>query len=339
MGFEGPGQPATISEHWVEHPEHALPEGLLEFAEGESISIELSGLRVRLSAQKYPDGTLIHFHARLGDTLKEVFVKASHALDERLLPPPPLLPLDLCRLRRHNGHWDDPITDFELPLWAALAEGLSRHTSIEYRLEVRINTKWGVASKKDMTPRELLVEFGFKPEEFSLYRPDSTQVLPPDTPIELHRGEHFEAQKDGKYGGGAATPVVIRGNQTIEDDVSRLKAEDADLVLHTVGTQKFVEARGVRIPSPPWSHASANILIAIPATYPMGALDALYLEQGVTQGGSVPRQQSTVQILGRNWSLISWHYATARPWSAMADDVGTHIEHCRGYFLARGVSQ
>jgi len=338
MGSEAPGQPATISEHWAEHPDRALPEGLLEFAEGESISIELSGLRVRLSTQKYPDGGPIHFHAQLGDTLKEVFVKASHALDERLLPPPPLSPLDVFRLRRHNGHWGDPVTDFELPLWVALAEGFTRHTSIEYLREIRINTKWGVASKRVMTPRELLVEFGFNPEEFSLYRRDSKDALPPEIPIELHRGEHFEAQKDGKYGGGTA-PSVARGNQTIEDDIYRLQTEGLDLVLHTVGSQKYVEVRGVHIPSPPWSHASANIMVAIPATYPIGALDALYLEQGVTQGGGVPRAQATVPILGRYWSLISWHYATARPWNPTADDLGTHIEHCRGYFLARGVCQ
>lgn len=326
-------------EHWAEHPDHALPEGLLEIAEGDDISPELTGLKVTLSARTYPNGPENHFHAHLGDTLGQVFEKAAHALHTPLLPPLPIPPLDLLFVRCHDGLWGEPKTDLGIPLWVALAEGLSRHVAIDYRLVVRINTKWGVASARQMTPRALLTEFGFNPDDFSLYKADGTQPLPPDTPIDIERGAHLEAQKDGRYGGALSPSFPIRGLQTIEDDVECLKGQGLDIHLHNINAQKYVEVLDLRIPSAPWSHTSATILIAVPGTYPAGGLDALYLLSGVTQQGGVPRQQATAQLLNRTWGLISWHYTAGRPWNPQRDDLGTHIEHCRGYFLARGVKQ
>jgi hypothetical protein len=43
--------------HWTEHPDHALPEGLLEIGDGGYISDELTGLKVRLDARLTPTGT------------------------------------------------------------------------------------------------------------------------------------------------------------------------------------------------------------------------------------------------------------------------------------------
>ena len=321
---------------WAGHPDGALPAGLLDVTEGGSISTELRSLAIRMSAQRYPDGEEVDFNSKLGDSLGRVFEEAARALAEPLLPPDPQRPLDLLRMRRRNGSWSDPITDLDLPLWKALANGLTRHVSVEYRLEVRINTKWAVASAPEMTPRALLAEFGFDPSQFTLYRPGSNVPLPPDTPIDLKRGEHFEAQRDGRYGGAAGPSAPVRGIQTIEDDVDGLKAQDASIKIQVVGGQKYVEAKISGLPSS-WSRGEATILIAVPSNYPHGGLDAFYLEQGVHQNGSVPRQQSTAQLLGRAWGLISWHYSANRQWDPSVDDLGSHIEHCRGFFLARGV--
>lgn len=323
--------------HWAEHPDYALPEGLLATGEGETVSDELTGLSVRMSARVYPDGPEAHFHVRLGESLRDVFEGAAHALQKPLLPPAPATPLDYLHLRRHNGSWGPPVEDFSVPLWKVLAEGFSRHVGVEYRLVVRINTKWGVALAPQITPRSLLTEFGFDPSQFSLYKPHSNVPLPPDTPMTLERGEHFEAQKDGRYG-GVISSVPARGFQSLEDDVARLRAESGDVILHRIGTQRYVECC-IRIPSPLWSATRAKILIAVPDNYPQGGLDAFYLESGITQGGTVPRQQSTVSFLSRNWSLISWHYATSKPWDPRYDDLGSHVEHCRGFFQARGVTQ
>ncbi len=323
--------------HWTEHPENALPAGLLEIEEGGNISVELTSLRVRMSVRVYPDGPEKHFHAHLGDTLLEIFEKAAHELGQPLLPPAPAKPLDFFRMGLRDGQWSEPLSDLGLPLWKALAEGFSRHVAVEYRLLVRINTKWGVPSSAAITPRLLLTEFGFDPAQFSLYKPHSSVPLPPDTPIDVVRGEHFEAQKDGRYGGSSS--VSARGFQTIEEDVENLRGEGTDILIRVVNGQKYVEVRCLSVPSPPWSGANADIMIAVPSSYPQGGLDAFYLGPGMTQCGTVPRQQSTVVFLDRTWSLISWHYANNRPWDPRTDDLGTHIEHCRDFFLARGVTQ
>ena len=52
-----------------------------------------------------------------------------------------------------------------------------------------------------MTPKAILALAGLSWEQYSLYYPDdSKEPLPPDAPVKLHRGQRFEAQRDGKYG-------------------------------------------------------------------------------------------------------------------------------------------
>jgi len=276
----------------------------------------------------------VHFHAKLSDSLREVMGLGAKALGEELLPPDARVPLDFLRNRR--GHqWSDPIGNLETPLWAALAHGDSRRFGIEYRLEVRINARWGVAPRDPITPRELLLAFEFDPAQYSLYHTDSAEPLPPDTPMKVRRGERFEAQKDGRYGSSAVAPP--RGLQTIEEDLETVKAAGFAARLMVEGGQRYVEIGNLEIPSPPWSALVCAILVAVPGTYPSGGLDAFYLAQGVHQGGAVPNQQAPVPIGDRSWGLISWHYAQDRPWNPSRDDLGSHLAHCRGYFLRRGV--
>jgi hypothetical protein len=275
-----------------------------------------------------------HFSARLADSLLDVMRHGAKELGEPLLPPHAAEPLDLLRARMRHGHeWSDPITDLDMPLWVALVHGYSRRFAIEYLLAVRINTKWGVAPAEQMTPKQLLSSFGFDPNDYSLYREHSPDVLPPDTPIHLKRGEHFEAQKDGRYG----LRPVTRGLQTIEDDVAAVAASCVAARLITENNQRFIEVSGLEIPSPPWSGKAATIAITVPATYPQGGLDGLYVEKTVNQSGSIPYQQSTIPLGGREFVLVSWHYANGREWNPSRDDLASHIAHCRGYFLKRGV--
>jgi hypothetical protein len=128
-----------------------------------------------------------------------------------------------------------------------------------------------------------------------------------------------------------------RGLQTLAQDVDAVKATGVTARAFSVTSQTYVEVRGLEVPSPPWSSTHANILIAAPATYPNGGLDAFYLEQTITQGGTVPYQQSVVTIDGRTWGLISWHYADGRAWNPSKDDLASHVAHCRGFFLKRGL--
>src|ERR1039458_7654724 len=155
---------------WSEHPDHLVPGHILEGAKCGTLSDEFTSLHVSLSVRRLPSGHATHFHARLGDSLIRVYEEAAEALQEKLLPPQPTLPLDLLLFQPRDGEWRPPVTSLEAPLWEALAEGMSRHLGIEYRLIVRINAKWGVATSERMTPRGLLAEFGFDPAQFQIGR-------------------------------------------------------------------------------------------------------------------------------------------------------------------------
>ena len=80
------------------------------------------------------------------------------------------------------------------------------HTSKEFELElvlaIRVNARWAIATSETMSPREILKLPGINldPDNYSLYNTGSNEPLPPDVAINLHRGAHFEAQRDGKYG-------------------------------------------------------------------------------------------------------------------------------------------
>jgi hypothetical protein len=253
-------------EQWAENLDHALPEHL-NLSTATPLPPGLGELKIRLGIQRWPTGQEHHFSARLADPLLEVMRHGAKELGEPLLPPHAPEPLDLLRARKRHGHeWSDPITDLDMPLWVALVDGNSRRFAIEYRLIIRINTKWDIAPAEQMTPKQLLSSFGFDPNDYSLYREHSPDVLPPDTPIHLKRGEHFEAQKDGRYG----LRPVVRGLQTIEDDITAVAAGGVAARLITEKNQRFVEVSGLEIPSPPWSGSAATIAIAVPANVSPG---------------------------------------------------------------------
>jgi hypothetical protein len=322
-------------EQWAENLDHPLPEHL-NLTAAAPLPPGLGELMIRLGIQRLPSGPEHHFNARLADSLLDVMRHGAKELAEPLLPPHSADPLDWLFARKTHGHeWGEPFTDLTTPLWVVLAQGYSRRFGIEYRLAVRINTKWRIAAEERMTPKQLLSSFGFDPNDYSLYRENSSHVLPPDTPIHLKRGEHFEAQKDGRYGLRAAAP---RGLQTIDDDVASVTAGGVDAGLISENGQRFVEVSGLEIPSPPWSGGAATIAIAVPTAYPQGGLDGFYLEKTVNQNGSVPYAQATATVIGgRAFVLISWHYVNGREWNPSRDDLASHIAHCRGYFLKRGV--
>lgn len=329
----------SASHTWAELPDHGLPDHVINAAQCGPLSPEFTDLPVRLNVRKLHSEEVVHFHAHLGDSLIKVYEKAANALGELLLPPPPSPPLDELLFRDERGEWNPPPVQLDSPLWEALAEGMTRHLGIDYRLVVRINTKWGVASAKALTPRQLLTEFGFDPGQFTLYHHNKSEPLPPDVPIKLHRGEHFEAQKDGRYGGAGSLAVATeRGLQTIKEDVAELAVSGQEISLFSENGQAYVEVL-IDLPMPPWSKTRARILVAVPSTYPTAGLDAFYVEDGVTMGGTLPRKQSVATISKAVWNLISWHYATNRPWNSRIDDLQSHITHCRGFFLARGVSE
>lgn len=76
------------------------------------------------------------------------------------------------------------------------------HFAVELIPALRVNTRWDIATKPELTPREILAlpKIHLDPAEYSLYLPECTEPLPPDNPVKIERGQDFEAQRDGRYG-------------------------------------------------------------------------------------------------------------------------------------------
>jgi hypothetical protein len=104
--------------------------------------------------------------------------------------------------------------------------------------------------------------------------------------------------------------------------------------------QCYVFVPAIEAPTPPWDRAAYDILIAIPAAYDRGALDAFYLGLPYTHGGAThPRIENggIITVNDRQWRAVSWHYLDGKPWVAGKDTLETHVIHCKGFFLSRGV--
>jgi hypothetical protein len=185
--------------------EKAFVDGEL-VAEGLSETFEIEtgheSAEAEVSIELYGDAEHRRQHFRAAKTviLLDVLDEGARKLDVRLLPDP-LKPLDLFR-----GVYRDHAVGTPLNLDLTLGEFLKQepvthHFAVELVLAIRINTRWRVAPSEEMTPKAILELAGLPPAEYSLYYPsDSVAPLPPDTPVKLHRGQHFEAQRDGKYG-------------------------------------------------------------------------------------------------------------------------------------------
>lgn len=117
----------------------------------------------------------------------------------------------------------------------------------------------------------------------------------------------------------------------------RLQGIEIELVEH--GGQWYAHVAAVPAKSPPWDKDAYPVLVAIPADE-TAALDAFYLGLPYSfNGGAHPRvgnAGTTLSLLGREWKLVSWHYADDRPWRPGRDDLASHLAHVRGFFLHRG---
>lgn len=151
----------------------------------------------------HPDHEPRHIHAQRHALLLEVMDKAARKLDVKLLPNPHA-PLDRLHGVYEHHRVGEPLNLDETVEEFLRQEPKTHHLAIELVLAIEINTRWRIASEKEMTPKAILALAGLPWQEYSLYYPaDSVDPLPPDTPVKLHRGQRFEAQRDGKYGAEA----------------------------------------------------------------------------------------------------------------------------------------
>ena len=188
------------------------PDGGNAEAALEAHRITLRGHEVefRVEVLHHPDHEPKHIHVKRNATLLEVLDEAARKLDVKLLPNP-RAPLDRLYGVYEHHHVGEPL-DLDLTVEDFLRqEPKTHHLGIELVLAIEINTRWRIAPEKEMTPKAILALAGLPWKQYSLYYPaDSVDPLPPDTPVELHRGQRFEAQRDGKYGSEACGAHRIR---------------------------------------------------------------------------------------------------------------------------------
>jgi Prokaryotic E2 family E len=126
-----------------------------------------------------------------------------------------------------------------------------------------------------------------------------------------------------------------RANEEVKD----LNERGVALRLVENNRQCYALVAGLPSPAPPWNKDRFDILIAIPAAYDAAELDSFYVELPCAfNGKDHPQIQGTIiDVDGRKWRLVSWHYKEGKPWVRGKDSLETHITHCRGFFLNRGL--
>jgi hypothetical protein len=127
----------------------------------------------------------------------------------------------------------------------------------------------------------------------------------------------------------------------IEEEVKLLQATGVPVDLLSEEGQCYARVMELPAPSPPWDRTRYDILVAVPAAYDFGGLDAFYLGLPYQfEGGTHPRVDNgaIITLEGRQWRLVSWHYADGKPWVRGQDNLASHIEHCKGFFLGRGAT-
>jgi hypothetical protein len=167
---------------------------------------DVAGARheVQVTTRVLPAGAEARFKLPENAALREVLEEGARRAGVPLLPPSPLMPLDRLHDILKHDQVGPAIDDLDQPLGPYLKEkGATKDFGIELVLAFRVNTRWAVATKPQMTPREILALPGINldPAQYTLYPPESAKLLPLDDPITITRGMALEAQRDGKYGG------------------------------------------------------------------------------------------------------------------------------------------
>lgn len=303
--------------------------------EHEDAELERNGRR-RITIRPLPDGPEKTLRLPASDTLLEVLQKGAHELGIELLPNS-TAPFDTLHNIKRREEVGPAIVDLDQQLGEYLKEKHTTHDfGIDFKLAFRVNTRWAVAPKSMMTPREILAlpQINLDYQQYTLYRRGSSEPLPLDTALEVKRGDWFEAQKDGKYGGegGFGPPHFVA-------EAQKLNEVGVSVAFTSLNGQSFAKVGPFKIPSPPWEKTDARILIALPLDA-SADLDAFYLElpNRWNQKDHPRAQGNVIELDGASWKLVSWHYADGKPWRAGVDNLETHIEFCRGFFLHRGAT-
>lgn len=98
-------------------------------------------------------------------------------------------------------------------------------------------------------------------------------------------------------------------------------------LLHPAGAQHLVVIPDYTMPAH-WETDTADLMVMVPDGYPLAGLDMFFMSPAITlTGGRRPAGgEGQVNMLGRQWQQISWHYQ--RPWNPSRDTLLTHLHFC-----------
>lgn len=125
------------------------------------------------------------------------------ALAHVALLPTQEAPLDRLHNILKQGEVGPAVLDLDQAIGDFVRQpGTTKDFGIELVLAFRVNTRWAITPKPDLSPREILAlpEINLDYTQYSLYLPNSSDLLALDTPLKVERGMAFEAQRDGRYG-------------------------------------------------------------------------------------------------------------------------------------------
>jgi hypothetical protein len=207
-------QEDTMSRHLLETLEktdsaHDLPDEVFELPDDAVMTARgTAQVEVRL----LPDGPTARVRIHLSDPLLSLMRQGAAQLVVDLLPPgADARPLDQLRWLQRDGTYSPSIEDLDQTLWTFLRVHRGpRRFGIQLVAAFSVNTRWAVATAPSMSPRGILAlpAISLPFQDYSLYRPGSERELPRDEPIPIHRGDHFEAVRDGKYGTGTSSDLA-----------------------------------------------------------------------------------------------------------------------------------
>lgn len=124
----------------------------------------------------------------------------------------------------------------------------------------------------------------------------------------------------------------IAPNHPIRAHFDMLCKQYPHALLHPAGSQHLVVIPDYTLPEHMMPD-SGDLMIMVPDGYPLAGLDMFFLSPAVTltDGRRPAGGEGHVDILGRQWQQMSWHYQ--RPWNPNRDTLLTHLHFCNARLL------
>lgn len=113
----------------------------------------------------------------------------------------------------------------------------------------------------------------------------------------------------------------------LEHQLAVLKDKYPNVEVTAEGTNLLLVIKNMTIPDG-WSSKTIDLLIIVPNTYPMAALDMFWVAPTLTlANGGIPQCASEMETYGgRRWQRFSWHLS--RSWNPQLETLESYVKFC-----------